>query len=201
MEKGVFIRLREQLDQYSVGFPATESGVEILILKKLFSEEEAEMYLQISMMLETPDSVAGRIGQDPEEVAILLEHMAGKGLLFRYHKKGPVRYGAVPFVVGAYEFQVQNMDRELAVLVERYFEEAFLSVPTVSLTPLRTIPVYRSLDASWKVAPYQDAREIVKAQEHIALADCICRVQQGLLEKACEKPLEVCMIFSSHADY
>lgn len=41
----VYNDLREQLDQYSMGFPATESGVELKILKKLFSEEEAELYL------------------------------------------------------------------------------------------------------------------------------------------------------------
>src|SRR5271157_1737766 len=34
-------------------FPSTESGVEIKILQKLFSEEEAGLYLNLSMMLET----------------------------------------------------------------------------------------------------------------------------------------------------
>jgi Fe-S-cluster-containing hydrogenase component 2 len=127
--------------------------------------------------------------------------MAGKGLLFRYRKRGAVRYAAIPFVVGAYEFQLKNLDRELAQLMERYMEEAFQIAAQNSLTPLRTIPVYRSLDVAWKVAPFQDAREIVKSQETIALADCLCRVQQGLLEQACDKPLEVCMIFGSHADF
>jgi hypothetical protein len=31
-------------------------------LEKLFTEEEAEMYLNLSMMLETPEAVAQRIG-------------------------------------------------------------------------------------------------------------------------------------------
>ena len=54
----VYYQLREQLDQYSVGFPATETGVEIKILEHLFTEEEAQMYLNLSMMLETPEAVA-----------------------------------------------------------------------------------------------------------------------------------------------
>jgi electron transport complex protein RnfB len=88
MSEDIFRRLQEQLDQYSIGFPATESGVEIKILKKLFTEEEVEMYLHMSMMLETPDSVAGRLKQDPAQVASLLDEMAEKGLLFRAAKRG-----------------------------------------------------------------------------------------------------------------
>jgi MinD superfamily P-loop ATPase len=35
----IYYELREQLDQYSVGFPTTTSGVEKKILEKLFTEE------------------------------------------------------------------------------------------------------------------------------------------------------------------
>ena len=38
MPSQVYYDLRDQLDQYSVGFPATESGVEMRILEKLFTE-------------------------------------------------------------------------------------------------------------------------------------------------------------------
>ncbi|NIR15681.1 MAG: 4Fe-4S ferredoxin, partial [Desulfobacterales bacterium] len=102
MTSDIYYQLREQLDQYSVGFPATESGVEIEILQKLFTEEEAQMYLNLSMMLETPEAVAERLKQDPEKVARLLEQMAQKGLLFRLRKEGLTRYGVAPYVVGIY---------------------------------------------------------------------------------------------------
>ena len=86
MTAKVYNDLREQLDQYSMGFPSTESGVELKILKKLFSEEEAELYLDLSMMLETPEAVAKRTGREPEAVATLLERMVDKGLIFRTRK-------------------------------------------------------------------------------------------------------------------
>ena len=54
---------------------------------------------------------------------------------------------------------------------------------------------------SWRVAPYEDAREIVKAMDRLAVANCICRVQQGLLDQGCDKPLEVCLLGGSHGDY
>ena len=52
MAEDVYSLLREQLDQYSIGFPATESGVELRILRKLFTAEEAAMYLRLSLLLE-----------------------------------------------------------------------------------------------------------------------------------------------------
>ena len=36
----IYSNLRERLDTYSLGFPATKSGVEIDILKKIFSESD-----------------------------------------------------------------------------------------------------------------------------------------------------------------
>ena len=119
MAADLYFQLREQLDQYSVGFPSTESGVEIRILEKLFTEEEAEMFLDLSLMPEALESVAKRLGRDADEVAALLERMTGKGLLFRLRKGESALYYAIPFVVGIYEFQLKTMDRELAELVDR----------------------------------------------------------------------------------
>jgi ferredoxin len=66
---------------------------------------------------------------------------------------------------------------------------------------LRPIPVNRSVSVAHPVARYEDARQIVSRQKEIALADCICRVQQGLLDRACDKPVEVCFSFGSQARY
>ena len=201
MSDDVFRRLQEQLDQYSVGFPVAESGVEIKILKRLFFEEEASMYLNMSLMLETAESVAHRLKQDPEQLAVLLDEMAEKGLLFRVRKENEAKYGAAPFVVGIYEFQLKTMDAELARLFEVYFEEAFTEQGSQQIVPMRTIPVNKSIGVSWNVAPYEDAREIVKSKDRLAVADCICRTQQGLLGEACDKPVEVCFLAGSHGAY
>ena len=201
MPKEIFYQLREQLDQYSVGFPATDSGVEMKILEKLFNEEEARMFLNLSMMLESPKAVVERTNQDPDQVAAILEGMAEKGLIFRLRKNGSAKYAAAPFVVGIFEFQVTTMDRELAQFMEEYFEEAFYHQASQQTVPMRTIPVNRAVDVSWPVAPYEDAREIIKSKNQIAVANCICRVQQGHLDTACNNPLEVCFMFGSHAKY
>ncbi len=201
MASQVYYDLRDQLDQYSVGFPSTESGVEIKVLERMFTEEEAAMYLNLSMMLETPEAVAQRLGRDPKEVASLLEQMVDKGLIFRPKKGESAKYGAVPFVVGSWDYQVKNMDRERAELFDQYFHEAFRKEGIAQAPPLRTVPVNKSIDYSWPVAPYEDVREILKAKDKISVAKCVCRTTQGLLDKGCEKPTEVCFQFGSHAQY
>ncbi len=202
MSEDVYKKLRKQLDQYSLGFPETQSGIEIKILRKLFTEEEALMYLDLTMQLEAPESVAGRTGRDQKKAAELLEGMAQKGLIFRLRREGAVRYGAAPFVIGSYEYQLKKMDREFAEMIEAFMTEGFLEVAKDEfILPLRTIPVNQALDASWQVAPYDDAKTIIKGTKKISLADCICRVQKGHLEEACDKPLEVCLAFGSHADF
>lgn len=201
MPLNVYYQLREQLDQYSVGFPATSSGVEMTILEKLFSEEDAQMYLELSMALETPAAVAERTNQDPEIVSSLLASMAEKGLIFSLHKDESTRYAAAAFVYGIYEYQEKTMDRELAELFDKYFEEAFLRQMSEHVVPVRSIPVNQALDVSWTVAPYDNAREIIKSQDLIAVTNCPCRRQQGLLDQACDQPLEVCFYFRANAKY
>ncbi|MBM4325748.1 MAG: 4Fe-4S dicluster domain-containing protein [Deltaproteobacteria bacterium] len=201
MPTQVYHDLREQMDQYSIGFPSTESGVELKILERLFTEEEADMYLNLSMMLETPEAVAQRIGRDRGKVTATLERMVDKGLIFRLKKGGSAKYGAVPFVVGSFEFQLKDLDKELAQLCDQYFAEALGKDGIAQIPPLRTVPVNKSIDYSWPVMPYEDIKGMVKGKEKISVAKCICRVQQGLLDKGCGKPLEVCFQFGSHADY
>jgi electron transport complex protein RnfB len=172
------------------------------ILRKLFTQEEASMYLDLTMQLEAPESVSERTGRNLQETADILEEMAQKGLVFRLRRDDTVRYAAAPFVIGSYEYQLKRMDREFAEMIEVYMDEGFLDVTNdESIFPLRTIPVNQALDASWQVAPYNDAKEIIKKTKKISLSECICRVQKGHIEDACDKPLEVCFAFGSHADF
>jgi NAD-dependent dihydropyrimidine dehydrogenase PreA subunit len=201
MATKIYHRLQEQMDQYSTGFPASASGVELKILEKLFTEEDAEIYLDLSMLLETPDGFVERTGRPGAGMAEKLEDMAKRGLLFRHVKDGIKRYSVVPFVVGSYEFQLGRMDKELAELTNSYMEETFLAGMGNNVVPLRTIPVGKSVTVVHKVAAYEDAKTIISGKDKIAVADCICRTQQGLLDKGCDKPKEVCLLFGSHADY
>ncbi len=62
-------KLRQRLDDMGTGFPATQSGIEIKILKQLFTEADAKLFLLLSPMLETPDSIAERLNLPLGETA------------------------------------------------------------------------------------------------------------------------------------
>jgi electron transport complex protein RnfB len=200
--ENVYERLRKRLDDLSVGFPATETAVEMRILKKLFTEEEAEFFLHLSPLLQTPKETAERLGLDPDHTEALMEKMAQKGLLFRHRKGEEVRYAAVPYVIGIFEFQLNRLDKALASDMDEYFETAAGPKLQSFKTPLmRTIPINRDIAVQWPIAPYEDALGIIDQQKTIAVAPCICRTWMGLLDKACDKPLETCFLFGSHAHY
>jgi Fe-S-cluster-containing hydrogenase component 2 len=202
MSEDIYRQLQQRLDLYSMGFPATASGIEIKILRYLFSEDDARRFLSLTPKLESPQTVADRCGEPPEKVAAHLDDMAQRGLLFRLKRGASVRYGAIPFVHGVFEFQVPTLDRELSEMVEHYFEEGFdRNLQNSADYFLRTIPVRKAIDLTHHVASYEDAVEILRSKEKIVVAECICRKRTELLEQGCGKPLEACFLFGSMGQY
>ena len=61
-------KLREFLDQFPLGFPETESGVEIKILKRLFTDEEARIAVLLKPVPEEAAQIAGRTGLEESEL-------------------------------------------------------------------------------------------------------------------------------------
>lgn len=201
MSEDVYLRLREFLHSLPGGYPETESGVEIEILKKYFTPEEAEMATRLTLIPEAVPAIAARAGMEEAAAAELLESMASKGLIFRARFGDQVIYMANMFIVGIYEFNVQNLDAELAKLFERYqpdLGEFMRSVPTKQL---RVVPINAAINAAPSVATYDRVRDLVKSQEVAALAPCVCRKEKGLLGEACDRPLEMCMTFGMAARY
>jgi ferredoxin len=202
MTETIYRDLQQRLDTYSLGFPATDSGVELAILRKLFTPEDAAMFLALTPKLEDAESVAGRLNQPAAAVAARLADMAQRRLIFRAQRGEAIRYGAIPFVHGLFEFQVKTLDRELAELVEQYQQEGFdRSLSQNAGAFLRTVPVQQSIDVVHNVAAYEDACRILRSKEKIVVAECICRAQKKMIDKGCERPLEVCFMFGTMGQY
>lgn len=201
----VYQRLQERLDQWSTGFPATENQSEIKVLKHMFSEEEALLFLDLTPFPETPAEAAARLGKDRDTLAETMESMAKKGQLYRLRKNGDVRYSAVPFVVGVMEFQLNHIasNKELAKDMAVYGMSGFVkSLASLDTPHQRSIPINTELVSAWPVAPYDDAVAILKRQKKIALANCVCRTMvRQVTSMLCDKPLETCMMFGTTADY
>ncbi len=202
MATDVYRELQKRLDLYSVGFPSTNSGVEIKILKKLFSEEDATIYLDLTHLLEPSEAVARKLGLSIPEAKDKLADMAERGLLFSRKENNRTLYGTTAFVHGIFEYQVNRMDKELAELMEQYNAEAMEHTMAQNRESfLRTIPIQKSIEVENNIASYDDAVEILKNKKTISIANCICRTTKSKIDEGCDNLLEACFMFNTMAEY
>jgi electron transport complex protein RnfB len=185
----LYRRLREHLDRMPIGLPATASGVELKILRQLFTPEEAEIALSLSAIPEPAAKIHQRLGSRMplDELRQKLDLMDVRGLLLRIGPEDSPRYSKLMFVIGMYERQLPRLTPELERAARRYseegFAEAFLSKKT---TQMRVVPVNRPVKAERSVANYDDIRAYVESFEGpFAKMDCICRQGRHLLGEKC----------------
>ncbi|SPF47684.1 4Fe-4S ferredoxin [Syntrophobacter sp. SbD1] len=200
MEQEIYKKLATHLDNLPGGFPPTESGVELRILKRLFTPEEAELAVYLTLLPEEPRVVARRAGLPTGEVTQRLGRMALRGLLLRQESNGrPERYMAAQFVVGIWEYHVNDLDQELIKDVNEYLPA--LGEQSWKVPQLRTIPVGRSVTPQLEVMPYEMAEELVRAQTRFSVGPCICRREHTMMGKGCDTREESCLGFGAAVDY
>jgi len=110
MADEVYEQLADVLNKLPNGFPRTPSNVEILLLKKIFSPEEASIASKLCGSMEPVDIIAKKVGFSSEDAALKLAKMAKRGLVWSDRQPEQPRYRPAPFIVGIYESQLENMD-------------------------------------------------------------------------------------------
>ena len=214
MSEDIYKRLRERITQNSFFFPAKVTGEDIELLKQIFTEDEAEMYLNLTMDLETPQQIAGRAMQDTEKVTNILKRMASKGQVFPKRKGDTYYYAATPFAHGILEHQLFRTEKEFKEFAGNFSKYIFAETVQeeqgsdqqnefkMPEMPMRTIPVKVPVNISSSVAPYEDVKEIIKSQDRIAVTNCFCvKLNEEMLGADVDQPREVCMMLGFYADY
>lgn len=205
-DQDLYRRLQVHLDRMPVGFPATASGVEIRILKRLFTSEEARVVLALSALPEPLHTIARRTRRflSRGKLRQVLVDLAERGLIERTSHPRGTRYGKAQLAIGMYERQLVRLDADLERDVRQYGEEAFGAALHEARTPqMRTIPVHASIPLSRSVAPYDDLRAFVKRSPGpFAVMDCICRRGKDLLGEPCRQTnaRATCLTFEIAAD-
>jgi len=198
MHAHIYEKLRDFYHSHPIGFPKTETGIEMKILERLFEEEEAEAALKLTSRGQSAGDIASQIGKDPGATAEVLERMSRKGLLL---KQGDL-YRLIPFIPGIYEFQLKRMDESLAHDFEELYPHLAREVFSSPTSFARVLPVEKHIPAEIEVAPYERASEIVRNAGKIALAECLCRKEQKLVGKGCARPKDdICLVFSPMAEH
>ena len=199
MNQEIYERLAAFLDSLPAGFPRTESGVELRILKKLFTEEEAVLACYLNMWPEPVEKIAERAQKSAGEIADALYEMSRKGLIFRADRPDDPMYMAAQYVIGIWEYHVNDLDEELIKDMNEYIPALFDVMTSIKTQQLRTIPIGATLDGQGVVMPYEDARKLIENQRKILVAPCICRKEHTMVGKGCGKLMDACLVFSSGA--
>ena len=209
-ERDVYRELQKHLDNMPVGFPATKSGVEIRLLKHLFTPEEAETALNISALPESLERIHRRVkksGMSKENLEQILDRLVEKGAIMggkslAKGRKGKY-YSKAQLAIGMFEFQVDRLTKEFAKDFEHYLDQGFAEeLHTKKTSQMRTIPINKSISPEHHVGTYDDARQIVmKSGGPFAVINCICRQSKDLLEEPCKLSdiRETCIILKDFA--
>lgn len=192
----IFRRLQQHINRMPVGFPENEKGADLRILKNLFTVEEAQVALELSMLPETIDRIYPRLkhmGYTKEQAEKMLNSMYEKGLVMGgdlFHKKGgKIQYSNAQWAIGIFEFQVGVVNEEIVADIEEYMKHTFRKEAFQKKIPgqMRTIPIGKSIKRENITATYDDVRNIIsKAKDPVVINDCVCREVKDKTGKPCK---------------
>jgi electron transport complex protein RnfB len=203
----IYVRLQKHLDNQTVGFPATRSGVELKILKHIFTPEEAELTQYLRYKPEPIQTIFERVGhllETPEELERLLDRIQKKGGIESTIKNGLTHYCCAPLVVGMYELQIGRLTPEFIRDFNEYTATKKFGIEFLStkLPQMRTIPVSQSIHPQHHVSTYDEVTSLLqKAEATFAILECICRKKKEMEGHSCKVTdrKETCLAIGSMA--
>ena len=202
MEEAVYQKLAEHLDKLPGGFISCDTNADLRLLRRLFTLEEAALAVHQTLDRETAQKIADRAGLPADETEKRLKEMSNKGLIFSIlPEDSPALFQAVPFVIGIFEFQVNNLSKGLIRDLAYYWRARSGSDNKKTIPQIRTIPISESIDPHLEVLSYEQVNELVKSKDLFAVAPCICRRTAKMTNGGCDAPEESCLVFGEWADF
>ena len=196
MEGDVYKKLAERLDAMPHGFPETESGVELKLLRKIFTPEEAALFSDMRLTPESVAEIAQRTERDPVRTNGLLMEMMQKGQILPVMEEGQLKFSLLPFAyLGVYDFWAA-IDEEFAQLFEEYYPTFGERLLSYSPSQFKVVPVEKTIPLEVQVFPYEQVSELLNCGKSFGVRNCICKTQKELVGESCGYPKEVCIIFA-----
>jgi ferredoxin len=210
----VYCKLRKEINKMPIPFPETASGVELKLLKHLFTPAEAEIALNLNILPETIGRIHKRVKKSGIEITQMeleemLDNLVNKGAILggrAFESKGKGKqYSLIQLAIGMFEFQVGRLTKEYVHDFEQYTKEQFYKdVYGTKTKQMRTIPIGQSVSPEIRIAPYEDMKKYVSGlKDDISVQNCVCRESAEVIGVSCRHPelSETCLIFSDAARY
>lgn len=189
-----------------VGFPKTDSGIEISLLENLFTPEEAFIATKLNFMpveLKKIQRRVKKINTTRDTLKEKLDTMFKKGLIMKQVINKEPTYYNVPLVIGMWEYQLGRLNPEIVNDIYQYFDEAYFEkgYNKTGIPQFRTIPIEQAITHESNVATYDQVRTLINNSDVIGLMDCICRKAHDLIGDPCKKTdlRETCITFGFFA--
>ncbi len=204
-ENTIYRDLQQHLDKFPIGFPSTESGVEIEILEYLFSKEEAKVALCLGLAANGVSRIGARFrkkfGEEMKEenLSQILHKMFMKGNIDCEGDDKNPKYRNAMLVIGMFEFRVNDLEKKFLKLLKRYLDEGFKEeFFRTALPQLRTSPHAKAIVPEVIIDTYDNMREYVKNYGGtIQVLNCICKQGEEILGHPCKQTdnIEICLMF------
>lgn len=206
----VYLRLRNRINRigYGVGSEIEGNGTEWDFYKIMFSEEDAEHYLEMPLYKKfNANDYAAISGRPLDECKEILADMGKRGLLCTRYMGGVPYYHLLTSEWGIWEY---NLDR----FYEPGFMEAHnnragddmpIEINDIERPQLLVMPVSKDI-VNGDLLPYTSWEELFLRNEYICVAPCQCRTRADVLgfqTDVCAEghPSETCMVFGDVARY
>ena len=201
-EETAYKKLAEHLDKLPGGFSSEDQAVDQRLLQNLFTIDEAELAVHLTLDRESAQVIAERAHLPIPETQQRLDEMSKKGLIFSTAlEDGSMVYLAVPIVIGIYEFQINNLNKELIRDFAYYWRARGKMAGTETIPQIRTIPISESIPTQLEVFSYEQVNDLVESKDRFAVAPCICRRSAKMTRGGCDAPEESCLVFGEWADF
>lgn len=210
----VYRKLRKEINKMPIPFSETGSGVELRLLKHLFTPEEAQIALHLNIMPETLNRIHKRLQKNgieitKEELEKTLDNLVNKGAILggrAFEAKGKGKqYSLIHLAVGMFEFQIGRLTKGFVHDFEQYTKEQFQKDMFGTKTlQMRTIPISMAITPEIRIEPYDDMKKYVGGlREDIAVMNCVCRESAEVIGVTCSHSelRETCLTFNDAARY
>ena len=197
----IYQKLSRVLDTLPSGFPTTDSGIEITILKKIFTPEEADLFCDLKTTPETAEQVAERTGRPRDGLEDKLIEMWKRGEIAASNLGSAKAFKMMPWILGIFEFQNKRMDKEFAKMCEEYSMHWGPQFITYGPPLMQVIPIEKEIPVKQEALTYHQVSNLIENSKSFTVSECICKKEQGLLDNPCTKPTEVCMAMNSEPGY
>jgi Na+-translocating ferredoxin:NAD+ oxidoreductase subunit B len=206
--ENLYEQLMEKLNTLGVGFPPEANGGDIAYLKKIFTEEHAQVFIAMEDRFQLPQEVAKSLNRSQDEIRTILDVMSDKGLVMITTKTDPKFYAPLAYLVGWGDWTGQYIDKEGAML-EGVYKSNIINLGILASKAgfdigrdiFRTVPVYEAIPDKSAIAPYDDLRKIFENAGTISVAECYCDIHYRLRGEKIAQPTERCFLFGAYADY